>query len=96
VSNKGGTKVGRDLVRHQSRDFISVLSLRHIWPIGLSTAQHRSWRDMRVLEHENEEQFLKLFESFRAYAEPEEVVDYHLVFKCDGVQMGKPTFSPSD
>jgi len=25
-----------------------VLSLRHIWPIGLSTAQHRSWRDVRV------------------------------------------------
>ena len=25
-----------------------MLSLRHIWPIGLSTAQHRSWRDVRV------------------------------------------------
>jgi len=23
-----------------------VLSLRHIWPIGLSTAQYRSWRDL--------------------------------------------------
>src|SRR5258708_35550996 len=36
------------MVRHKSRDFISVLSLRHILPIGLSTAQHRSWRDVRV------------------------------------------------
>ena len=25
-----------------------MLSLRHIWPIGLTTAQHRSWRDVRV------------------------------------------------
>ena len=33
-----------------------------------------------LLDHENEEQFLKLFESFRAYAEPENIVDYHLVF----------------
>jgi hypothetical protein len=35
---------------------------------------------LTVLDHENEEQFLKLFESFRAYAEPENIVDYHLVF----------------
>jgi hypothetical protein len=33
-----------------------------------------------LLDHENEEQFLKLFESFRAYAEPENIVEYHLVF----------------
>ena len=35
-----------------------------------------------LLDHENEEQFLKLFESFRAYAEPENIVDYHLVFNA--------------
>jgi hypothetical protein len=35
-----------------------------------------------LLPHESEEQFLKLFESFRAYAEPEDVVDYHLVFNA--------------
>ena len=35
-----------------------------------------------LLPHESEERFLKLFESFRAYAEPENVVDYHLVFNA--------------
>jgi hypothetical protein len=35
-----------------------------------------------LLDHEDEEQFLKLFESFRAYSEPEDVVDYHLVFNA--------------
>ncbi len=35
-----------------------------------------------LLDHENEEQFFKLFESFRAYAEPENIVDYHLVFNA--------------
>jgi hypothetical protein len=29
-SNRGGTKVRRELLRHQSRDFMSVLSLSHI------------------------------------------------------------------
>jgi hypothetical protein len=38
--------------------------------------------DPPLLEHENEEQFLKLFESFRAYAEPENIVEYHLVFNA--------------
>jgi hypothetical protein len=35
-----------------------------------------------LLDHESEEQFLKLLESFRAYAEPENVVDYHLVYNA--------------
>jgi hypothetical protein len=35
-----------------------------------------------LLDHENEEQFLKLFESFRAYAEPENIVEYHLVYNA--------------
>jgi len=35
-----------------------------------------------LLDHENEEQFFKLFESFRAYAEPENIVDFHLVFNA--------------
>ena len=35
-----------------------------------------------LLDHENEEEFLRLFESFRAYAEPEDIVDYHLVFNA--------------
>ncbi len=35
-----------------------------------------------LLDHENEEQFLELFESFRAYAEPKNVVDYHPVFSA--------------
>ena len=39
-------------------------------------------RNPPLLPHENEEQFLKLFESFRAYAEPENIVDYHLVFNA--------------
>ena len=33
-----------------------------------------------LLPHENEKAFLDLFESFRAYAEPEDIVDYHLVY----------------
>jgi hypothetical protein len=33
-----------------------------------------------LLPHENEDSFLDLFESFRAYAEPENIVDYHLVY----------------
>src|SRR5258708_4725217 len=35
-----------------------------------------------LLDHEDEDRFLKLFESFRAYAEPEDIVDYHLVFNA--------------
>jgi hypothetical protein len=33
-----------------------------------------------VLPHENEDQFFALFESFRNYAKPENIVDYHLVY----------------
>jgi hypothetical protein len=33
-----------------------------------------------LLDHENEDRFLDLFESFRIYAEPENIVDYHLVY----------------
>ena len=39
-------------------------------------------RNPPLLDHENEEQFLKLFESFRAYAEPENIIDYHLVYNA--------------
>ena len=39
-------------------------------------------RVREYFDHENEEQFLKLFESFRAYAEPENIVDYQLVFNA--------------
>jgi hypothetical protein len=35
-----------------------------------------------LLDHEDEQQFLKLFESFRAYAHPEDIVDYHLVYNA--------------
>jgi hypothetical protein len=42
-----------------------------------------------LLDHENDERFLKLFDSFRAYAEPENVIDYHLVFNAT-VCNGKP------
>jgi len=35
-----------------------------------------------LLPHENEKAFLDLFESFRSYAEPENIVDYHLVFNA--------------
>jgi hypothetical protein len=35
-----------------------------------------------LLDHENEERFLRLFESFRSCVEPENVVDYHLVFNA--------------
>ncbi len=35
-----------------------------------------------LLDHENEARFLKLFESFRSYAEPENIVEYHLVFNA--------------
>src|SRR6476620_2350127 len=35
-----------------------------------------------LLPHENENAFMDLFESFRAYAEPESIVDYHLVFNA--------------
>ena len=35
-----------------------------------------------LLPHESEEQFFELLESFRAYAEPENVIDYHLVFNA--------------
>jgi len=45
------------------------------------TIQELLWNPP-LLDHENEEQFLKLFESFRAYAEPENVVDYHLVYNA--------------
>jgi hypothetical protein len=38
--------------------------------------------DPPLLDHENEEDFRTLFESFRAYAEPENIVDYHLVFNA--------------
>jgi hypothetical protein len=33
-----------------------------------------------VLPHENEEHFLALFESFRDYAKPENIIDFHLVY----------------
>jgi hypothetical protein len=33
-----------------------------------------------VLPHESEDQFLALFESFRNYAKPENIIDYHLVY----------------
>lgn len=33
-----------------------------------------------VLPHENEDQFFALFESFRNYAKPENIIDYHLVY----------------
>jgi hypothetical protein len=33
-----------------------------------------------VLPNENEEQFFALFESFLAYAKPENIIDYHLVY----------------
>jgi hypothetical protein len=39
-------------------------------------------RNPPLLDHENEEEFLKLFESFRAYAQPEDIVDYHLVYNA--------------
>jgi hypothetical protein len=35
-----------------------------------------------LLPHENEKAFLDLFESLRSYAEPENIVDYHLVFNA--------------
>jgi hypothetical protein len=36
-------------------------------------------RDPPLLPHESEDRFLELFESFRNYAEPENIIDYHLV-----------------
>jgi hypothetical protein len=33
-----------------------------------------------VLPHENENRFFALFESFRDYAKPENIIDYHLVY----------------
>jgi hypothetical protein len=33
-----------------------------------------------VLPHESEGYFLELFESFRNYAKPEDIIDYHLVY----------------
>jgi hypothetical protein len=33
-----------------------------------------------VLPHESEKPFLALFESFKNYAEPENIIDYHLVY----------------
>jgi hypothetical protein len=33
-----------------------------------------------VLRHENENRFVALFESFRDYAKPENIIDYHLVY----------------
>jgi len=33
-----------------------------------------------VLPHENEDQFFALFESFRNYAKPENIIEYHLVY----------------
>jgi hypothetical protein len=33
-----------------------------------------------VLPHESEERFFALFESFRNYAKPENIIDYHLVY----------------
>jgi hypothetical protein len=38
--------------------------------------------NLPLLDHEDEQQFLKLFESFRAYAHPEDIVDYHLVYNA--------------
>jgi hypothetical protein len=38
--------------------------------------------NLPLLDHEDEQQFLKLFESFRAYAQPEDIVDYHLVYNA--------------
>jgi hypothetical protein len=38
--------------------------------------------DPPLLPHENADRFLELFESFRSYAEPENIVDYHLVFNA--------------
>ncbi len=45
------------------------------------TIQELLWNPP-LLAHENEEQFLKLFESFRAYAQPENIIDYHLVYNA--------------
>jgi hypothetical protein len=36
--------------------------------------------DPPVLPHENEEGFVALFESFRDYAKPENIIDFHLVY----------------
>ena len=35
-----------------------------------------------LLPHENERAFLDLFESFRSYAEPQNIVEYHLVYNA--------------
>jgi hypothetical protein len=36
--------------------------------------------DPPVLAHESEERFLELFESFRDYAKPQTLIEYHLVY----------------
>ncbi len=38
--------------------------------------------DPPVLPHESEDRFFELFESFRSYAEPENIVEYHLVYNA--------------
>jgi hypothetical protein len=60
---------------------VEVLAKTDADPTIPETIQELLWHP-RLLEHENEEQFLKLFESFRAYAEPEDILDYHLVFNA--------------
>ena len=54
-------------------------------PTGVDTIP-KTIRDLLsvppLLPHENERAFLDLFESFRSYAEPQNIVEYHLVYNA--------------